>query len=66
MIKKCFASDEKLNEIAGRYPTPFYLYDEEGIRKNARRLREAFAWNAGFKEYFAEGQSQSRFAKNPA
>lgn len=53
MIKKCFASDEKLNGIAASWPTPFYLYDEEGIRKNARRLREAFAWNTGFKEYFA-------------
>ncbi|MHB1153337.1 MAG: diaminopimelate decarboxylase family protein [Eubacteriales bacterium] len=52
-MKKCFASDEKLKEIASQYPTPFHLYDEEGIRRNVRRLREAFAWNNGFKEYFA-------------
>lgn len=52
-MKKCFASDEKLKEIASQYPTPFHLYDEEGIRRNVRRLREAFAWNKGFKEYFA-------------
>ncbi len=52
-MKKNFASDEKLKEIASQYPTPFHLYDEEGIRKNVRRLRDAFAWNKGFKEYFA-------------
>lgn len=52
-MKKCFASDEKLKEIASQYPTPFHLYDEEGIRRNVRHLHEAFAWNKGFKEYFA-------------
>ncbi|MGI5907990.1 MAG: diaminopimelate decarboxylase, partial [Christensenellales bacterium] len=44
---------EQLKEIAEEYPTPFHLYDERGIRENARRLHEAFAWNEGFKQYFA-------------
>ena len=44
---------EKLEEIAKEYPTPFHLYDEKGIRENARALKEAFSWNPGFKEYFA-------------
>jgi diaminopimelate decarboxylase len=39
--------------IAARQPTPFHLYDEAGIRANARRLLAAFAWNPGFREYFA-------------
>ena len=53
MEKKPFVTLEKLQEIVKNYPTPFHLYDERGIRENARRLREAFAWNKGFKEYFA-------------
>lgn len=53
MEKKPFVTLEKLKEIAKDYPTPFHLYDERGIRENAKRLKEAFAWNQGFKEYFA-------------
>lgn len=52
-MKKSFVSKEKLAEIIAAYPTPFHLYDEKGIRENARRLRNAFSWNEGFKEYFA-------------
>lgn len=48
-----FVSLSKIKEIARQYPTPFYLYDEAGIRRTARALRKAFAWNEGFKEYFA-------------
>lgn len=44
---------EQLDEIVKKYPTPFHLYDEKGIRKNAEALKEAFAWNKGYKEYFA-------------
>ncbi len=44
---------EQIEAIAARYPTPFYLYDEQAIRANARALRQAFAWAAGFQEYFA-------------
>lgn len=53
MKKKPFVTLEQLQEITKDYPTPFHLYDEKGIRENARRLKEAFAWNKGFKEYFA-------------
>ena len=53
MEKKPFATREKLEEIAKEYPTPFHLYDEKGIRENARALKESFSWNPGFKEYFA-------------
>lgn len=53
MEKKPFITLEKAQEIAQKYPTPFYLYDEKGIRENARAVKEAFAWNPGFKEYFA-------------
>ena len=42
-----------MDEIVKTYPTPFYLYDEKGIRENAARLRGAFSWNQGFREYFA-------------
>lgn len=52
-MKKTFVSLEQLREIVKEYPTPFHLYDEKGIRENARRLKEAFSWNKGFKEYFA-------------
>ena len=53
MQKKPFVSHEKLEEIAARFPTPFHLYDEQGIRETARALRKAFGWNAGFREYYA-------------
>lgn len=48
-----FITKEKLEEIASQYATPFYLYDEKGIRETARRVNKAFSWNKGFKEYFA-------------
>lgn len=51
--KNTFVTLEQLEEITQVYPTPFHLYDEKGIRENAKRLREAFSWNPGFKEYFA-------------
>ncbi|MCL4118193.1 UNVERIFIED_CONTAM: hypothetical protein GTU68_030331 [Idotea baltica] len=46
-------TEAQLRDIASRFPTPFHIYDEKGIRENARRLNAAFAWNEGFKEYFA-------------
>ncbi len=52
-MKKPFVTKEQLEKIAETYPTPFHLYDERGIRENAKRLKEAFAWNPGYKEYFA-------------
>ncbi len=53
MKKEPFVTLEQLKEIIKTYPTPFYLYDEKGIRENARALKEAFAWNPGYREYFA-------------
>lgn len=53
MSKKPFVNKEQLEEMIKKYPTPFHLYDEKGIRENARRLKQAFAWNPGYKEYFA-------------
>jgi diaminopimelate decarboxylase len=46
-------SQEKLDEILAAYPTPFHLYDERGMRENARRLKKAFGWVSDFREYFA-------------
>ncbi len=43
----------QIEEIIKKYPTPFHIYDEKGIRENARKLKEAFAWNKGFREFFA-------------
>jgi diaminopimelate decarboxylase len=52
-MKRTFVTLRQLREIAETYPTPYHLYDEKGIRENARRLKQAFSWNPGFKEYFA-------------
>ena len=52
-MKKAFVNLEQLKKITARFPTPFHLYDEKGIRENARRLLKAFSWNKGFREYFA-------------
>ena len=51
--KKTFVTKEIIQEIVKIYPTPFHIYDEKGIRENAKAVQEAFAWNKGFKEYFA-------------
>lgn len=53
MKKVPFVTKQQLDEIVKQYPTPFHLYDEKGIRENARRVYKAFSWNKGFKEYFA-------------
>ena len=53
MSKKPFVTKEKLEEIIKTYPTPFHIYDEKGIRENARKVNQAFSWNKGFREYFA-------------
>ena len=52
-MKQPFVTKEQLEEIVRQYPTPFHLYDEKGMRENARRVNAAFSWNGGFKEYFA-------------
>lgn len=48
-----FVTKEQVEEIVKTYPTPFHLYDEAGIRANAKAVQEAFSWNKGFREYFA-------------
>lgn len=53
MAKTPFITKKKAEEIITKFPTPFHIYDEKGIRENARQLYKAFAWNKGFKEYFA-------------
>lgn len=53
MRKEPFVTKDKIEEIVKEYPTPFHIYDEKGIRENVRRLKAAFAWNKGFREYFA-------------
>jgi len=52
-MKKAFITKEKAEEIAAKFPTPFYVYDEKGMRENAEAVKKAFAWNPGFREYFA-------------
>ncbi len=53
MSKTPFVTKETLEKIAQQYPTPFYLYDEVGLRRNAEAVKKAFSWNPGFREYFA-------------
>ena len=52
-MKTPFITKDKALEIAKEIPTPFHIYDEKGIRENARKLKQAFSWNKGFREYFA-------------
>ena len=52
-MKVPFITKEKVEEIVKKFPTPFHIYDEKGIRENARALNKAFSWNKGYKEYFA-------------
>ncbi len=52
-MKTPFISKQKAEEIASKFPTPFHVYDEKGIRQRARDLFKAFSWNKGYREYFA-------------
>lgn len=53
MSKNTFVTKKIIEEITKEFPTPFHIYDEKGMRQNAQAVKEAFAWNKGFKEYFA-------------
>lgn len=64
MKKEIFVTKEQIEEIVKTYPTPFHIYDEKGIRENARALKEAFAWNKGFKEFFAVKATPNPFLIN--
>ena len=64
MQKIPFLKLEQVKEIVKTYPTPWHIYDEKGIRENAKRLKEAFGWNKGFKEYFAVKATPNPFILN--
>lgn len=52
-MKEPFVTKAQIDSICEKFPTPFHLYDEKGIRENARKLKQAFSWNPGYKEFFA-------------
>ena len=64
MKKEPFVTKEQIEEIVKTYLTPFHLYDEKGIRENAKAVKEAFAWNPGFREYFAVKATPNPFILN--
>lgn len=64
MEKKPFVTKEQLSEIVKEYPTPFHIYDEKGIRENAAKLKQAFSWNKGYREYFAVKATPNPFILN--
>lgn len=51
-MKETFFTRNQIEEICKKYPTPFHIYDEKGIKEGVRKLYKAFSW-ADFKEYFA-------------
>ncbi len=64
MEKKAFVTKEMVEDIVKKYPTPFHIYDEKGIRENAKALKDAFSWNKGYKEYFAVKATPNPFLIN--
>lgn len=64
MSKKAFLSLQQAENIAKQYPTPWHIYHEAGIRENAERVRQAFSWNPGFREYFAVKATPNPFLLN--
>ena len=64
MEKKPFVTLEQVKEITKTYPTPFHIYDERGIRENAAKVKQAFSWNKGFREYFAVKATPNPFLIN--
>ena len=64
MKKETFVTKDQRDEIVKTYPTPFYLYDERGIRRNMKALKDAFSWNEGYKEYFAVKATPNPFLIN--
>ncbi|GAB4271538.1 MAG: diaminopimelate decarboxylase [Candidatus Rifleibacteriota bacterium] len=53
MLNPLPLTKEEILKIAEKHPTPFHIYDEKMIRENARKLKQAFSWMPGFKNYFA-------------
>ena len=66
MEKKPFVTKSQVEEIVKTYPTPFHLYDEKGIRENAKKVKEAFAWNPGFREKMYEEKRKYHMRKKSA
>ena len=64
MNKIPFVTKEQIEEIVKTYPTPFHIYDEKGLRENLRAVKEAFAWNRGYREYFAVKANPNPFLIN--
>ncbi|MCR4611440.1 MAG: diaminopimelate decarboxylase [Lachnospiraceae bacterium] len=64
MAKKCFVTKDKVEEIIKDIPTPFHIYDEAGIRDNAAKVKDAFSWNKGFREYYAVKANPNPFLIN--
>ena len=64
MEKKAFVTKDMVEDIVKQYPTPFHIYDEKGIRENAKALKEAFSWNKGYKEFFAVKATPNPFLIN--
>ena len=64
MNKIPFLTKEEAEEIAAKYPTPFHVYDEKGIRETCKNLYKAFEWNKGFREYFAVKATPNPFIIN--
>jgi diaminopimelate decarboxylase len=46
-------SESQIKKIIKKYPTPFHIYDETGIKETAKKLNNEFSWIPGFREYFA-------------
>ncbi len=44
---------QQIEKTIEDYHTPFHIYDETGIRENAKKFYNAFSWVSGFKNYFA-------------
>ncbi|MFT3983694.1 MAG: diaminopimelate decarboxylase [Lachnospiraceae bacterium] len=64
MNKVPFVTKEQIEKIAKTYPTPFHIYDEKGLRENLKAVKEAFAWNKGYREYFAIKANPNPFLIN--
>ena len=60
MKKIPFITQQQAKELTKKYPTPFHLYDEKGIRENARKVKQAFSWNKGFKSSTASNFKRRR------
>lgn len=61
LFDECFVPQQALAQLAQSLPTPFYLYDEAGLRHSAQRIARAFSWSSGHRQFFP-----LRLTPNPA